>query len=209
MHKVEPETRVDGHTVVIEIPIGLPSEDRDFGLIQFGVMIVALVFLLPDFRMFRFGLDAALVIRSGFAIMWTAIGVFVSSRAFLFPPKPVLITFGPDFLIYDSGRAGLHYLGNNFENNLSRFYRTALQRRKTWELARSETQDAQCKVVTNGLRTIVRCGDRTYDLGIGIPESLQYAVRDAIRAWMSAAPSDAPAIASHAFSNGRSTENAS
>ncbi|EMI41108.1 hypothetical protein RRSWK_06412 [Rhodopirellula sp. SWK7] len=54
----------------------------------------------------------------------------------------------------------------------------------------------------------MRSPTRTYDLGIGIPDSLQSAVHDSLVAWIDAEPSDAPEHANRAFSNGESTARA-
>ena len=107
-------TKTDDSSFSIEIPLGLPSQDRDLALIQFGVMVVGLTFLLPDFRMFRFSIDASLAIRSAFAALFTAINVYASLCGFAFPPKPIKIHFRVNDLQFDSGRAGLRYLGDFF-----------------------------------------------------------------------------------------------
>jgi hypothetical protein len=185
---------------VIEIPLGSRSQDRHLGLMQAGVMVVGLFIILPDVRMFRFGLDAGLVIRSAFACLWTSIGLFVSIRAFLFPPLPVSIEFCPNVVRFDSGRAGLRYLGDNDGSNLSRLYRTAFQRRRAWVMERSDLTRASCEVVIKDFRVLVRCEGQSYDLGIGIPDSKRYPVRDALLAWINADPSGAVEHAKRAFS---------
>ncbi len=192
-------TRTEGDEFVVEIPLGSPSEDRKFAAIQFVVMLFGLFIVLPDFRLFRFGLDAGLVIRSVFAGLWVAIGLVPPLRL-LFPPKPVAIRFSPGRITFDSGRAGLKYLGQNFENDLTRLFTIAIQRRKRWTMHRGEISGARTRILMSGPKIEIHSNDRTYNLGVAIPENLRFTLRDAILFWIKSEAAQSPQQASKPFS---------
>ncbi len=193
--------REDGECFIVEIPLGSVIEERSLAIIHFVVMCVGLLIVTPDVQLMRFqtGFDLAFTIaQSVIFVCWIGVGLFACSR-FLYAPYPVVLTFSPNAISYDSGKAGLSYLCRIYEEQVGPLYRRAFERRKIWRLYRAAIHNHQISVTLTADRMQINDIDRTLDLGFGIPEPLQKMVRNAILAWVKAEPNDAPKSAVGCF----------
>ncbi|TWU46183.1 hypothetical protein Poly51_49070 [Rubripirellula tenax] len=195
----------------IEVALGSASEERALAVVQFAVMCVGLILVLPDIHLARFPHDwfgsAELAARFAFAGLWIAIGIFASSRV-IFPPVPISLHFTPHQIGYDSGRPGLLYLCNTYGERLHPVWSRALQKRIRWDLHRRDLDVSN--VLLTASHGMLHLQSRSGLLGFGlcIPDQVHDSLCEAIQAWAKAEPSNAPEHASRAFSNGQSTARA-
>lgn len=193
--------RKEGECRIVEISLGSVSDERSLSLVQFVVMCLGMILVLPDFQLIRFQSGIELVfsiVQIVFCLCWIAIGLFASSR-FLVAPYPILLSFGPNEFSYDSGKAGLSYLRQTFEDQMGPVYWRAFERRKFWKISRSSVCKSQESVTVIDSRIRIQGTEETFDLGMGIPVPLQPTVQNAIRAWIKAEPNDAPKLAAGCF----------
>ena len=186
---------------IVEISLGSVSEERSLSIVQFLVMCVGMIIVVPDLQMMQFqtGLELAFSIAQlVFCLCWIAIGLFASSRCLL-APYPITLSFGPNEISYDSGRAGLSYLCRTFEDQMGPIYWRAFERRKFWKISRNAVRKSQESVIVIDGRVQILGTEQTFDLGLGIPVSLQPMVQNAVRAWIKAEPRDAPKSAIGCF----------
>jgi hypothetical protein len=164
-------------------------------------MCVGLFIVVPNFQLMRFqtGLELVFsIVQLMFCLCWIAIGLFASSRCVL-APYPISLSFGPNEILYDSGKAGLSYLCRTFEDQMGLIYWRAFERRKFWKISRNAVRKSPESVTLNEGRVRIQGTEQTFDLGLGIPVPLQSAVQNAIRTWIKAEPNDAPKSAVGCF----------
>lgn len=193
--------RKEGDCHIVKISLGSVSEERSLSFVQFVVMCVGLIIVVPDFQLMRFQTGLELVFSITlfvFCLCWIAIGMFASSRC-LVAPCPILLSFGPNEILYDSGRAALSYLCRAFEDQLGPIYWRAFERRMFSKINRNEVRKNQESVTVIDGRIRIQGIVQTFDLGLGIPLPLQSTVQNAIRAWIKAQPNDAPKSAVGCF----------
>ncbi|GAA5504567.1 hypothetical protein [Novipirellula caenicola] len=197
----------DDSVTSIEVALGSAAEEREIAVVQFAVMCVGLVMVLPDIHLARFPHDgfasAELVFRFAFAGLWIAIGIFASSRIF-FPPIPISLHFTPHQIRYDSGRPGLQYLCNTYGERLHPVWSRLIQKRIRWQLHRDDLDASGFHFTQSD--GVLHLQTRSGPLGFGscMPKQIHVSLYEAIQAWVKAEPVNAPKQVSRAFANRQS-----
>ena len=190
----KPTIRRDGDRIDAELCLGTTQGERTLSLVQFLVMCAGLPIAIPDFQMMRFD-DGFEIVGSiagfAFCIVWVAVGLFASTR-FLYAPYPILISFTPNELAYDSGRPGLNYLCETYGEYPSPIIAGVFQRRRKWSVRRTDISATKNPARITDTGIVVSGRDQNNEFTIRLPASTRDTFLAAIESWIMAEPRNAP-----------------